>query len=200
VKTALLVAALVVCGGAKALAQGSVVFSNSGGQPVISCIDGSRIPVGSTYQAELVYAPDGTLEADYYFMAVRLGGAANFGPTPGFFAGGARTVASIQPAGGFGLFQVRVWTSAHGTSYKDIVDRAVIGSQLGKSTILRVDTANPVIGEAPVSLVAAGLGQIGVNWGEFAGEPCIPEPSTWAIGVMATGALLVALRKRSART
>jgi hypothetical protein len=197
-KTILLILTLVVCGGAGALAQGSVVFSNSGGQPVISCIDGSRIPVGSSYQVELVYAPDGTLEANFNTMAVRLGNSANFGPTPGFFSGGARTVASIQPAGGFGLFQVRVWTSAHGTSYSDVVIRADPNSQLGKSAILRVDTANPTIGEPAVSLVAAGLGQIGVNWGEFGGEPCIPEPSTWAIGVIATAALLVTLRKRSA--
>lgn len=195
-KRRLLIAALVMCGGVKVLAQGSVVFSNAGGQAVISCIDGTRIPVGSTYQVELMYAPDGTASTDFDTMALRIGGAANFGPTPGFFSGGGRTVASIQPAGGFGLFQVRVWTSAHGSSFNDVMVRANPNSQVGKSAILRVDTANPTIGEAPVSLVAAGLGQIGVNWGQYGGEPCIPEPSTWAIGVIATGMLLAALRSR----
>jgi hypothetical protein len=177
-KKRLITAALVFAGSVNALAQGSVVFSNAGGQPVL-CGDGvTRIPVGSTFQAELVFAPDGTSSADFDSFAARVGPAASFGPVPGYFSGGGRTVDVITPAGGFGLFQVRVWAAL----------------AAGKSAILRVDTGNPVIGEPPASLVAAGLGQI-IVYGST--PPCVPEPSTLAVAVIGGAVLLLVFRRKS---
>jgi hypothetical protein len=194
-KKTLIVSALMACGSLNALAQGSVVFSNAGGQPVV-CADGfnTRIPVGSAYQAELMYAPDGTSAAEYDSMAIRIGAPANFGPTAGFFSGGGRTVDSIQPAGGFGLFQVRVWTPAYGQSYNAVLASGDPRAGAGKSAIVRVDTGNPTIGEPAASLVAAGLGSIFVT----GGPACVPEPSTVTLGILAGGTLLFAFRRKSA--
>ena len=191
-----LIAALATCGSLNALAQGSVVFSNAGGQPVV-CADGfnTRIPVGSVYQAELMYAPDGTSAAEYDSLAIRIGGPANFGPTAGFFSGGGRTVDTLSPAGGFGLFQVRVWTSAYGNSYNAVLVSGDPRGGVGKSVIVRVDTGNPTIGEPAASLVAAGLGQIFV----FGGPACVPEPSAAAFAILAGATLLVALRRKPIR-
>jgi hypothetical protein len=170
-------------------AQGSVVFSNTGGPPVIYN-NGTRVPVGSSHQAELMYAPDGTSPADFATMAVRQGNAANFGPTTGFFSGGGRTVDSITPPGGFGLFQVRVWQTAYGTSYQDAINHSLLVG-IGKSAIIRVDTANPLIGEANVGLVSAGLGQIVLE---------TPEPSVVALALIGGGVLLLFARKGAARS
>jgi hypothetical protein len=186
-KKALLSAILALCSIASAVAQGSVVFSNSGGSP-ITC-GPSLIPTGSTFQAELMYAPDGTASAEYDSLAVRVGAAANFGPTPGFFSGGGRTINSITPAGGFGLFQVRVWTTAFGGSYNEVIASGM--GAAGKSSIMRVDTGNPLIGEPATGLVASGLQYF------FVGGYCIPEPPVIGIGLVAGAALLVAFyRKR----
>jgi hypothetical protein len=192
-KKILMVSTLMACGSLNALAQGSVIFSNAGGQPVV-CADGfnTRIPVGSAYQAELMYAPDGTSGAEFDSMAIRIGAPANFGPTAGFFSGGGRTVNSLQPAGGFGLFQVRVWTPAYGASYNEVLASGNPGAGAGKSSIIRVDTANPLIGEPDVSLVAAGL----TGFLVFGGPACVPEPSTVALGILTGAALLVALRRK----
>jgi hypothetical protein len=192
-KTIFIIAALAVCGSAHCFGQGSIIISNSGGQPVI-CQDGTRIPVGTTFMVEAVYAPDGTSSADFDAMATRIGGVGGFGPTPGFFSLGGRTIDQIQPPGGFALIQVRVWSSAHGTSYNHVLASGNPNASLGKSGIVRVDTANPLIGEANASLVAAGLGQIIVYGGQ-----CVPEPSTLALGVIGGAALLLMLRRKRAR-
>jgi hypothetical protein len=187
---------LFMCASMTALPQGSVRLSNFGGQPVISCIDGTPIPTGSTYQMELMYAPDGTSSTDFEAFAVRIGNAGNFGPIPGFFSAGNRTVYAISPAGGFGLFQVRVWTSAYGNSFADVLARGDPNSKVGKSEILRVDTADPTIFEPAASLVTAGLGQIGVNWGDYGGASCVPEPSAVTIAIIGTVGVSLILRLR----
>jgi MYXO-CTERM domain-containing protein len=185
-KKILIVAAMAALMAVNAFGQGSVVFSNAGGQP-LSLSDGTaRIPIGSTYQVELMYAPDGTSAADFDTMAVRQGNVASFNPTPGFFSGGGRTVDTIQPPGGFGLFQVRAWSTANGTSYNDVVGKGT--GLAGQSQILRVDTANPVIGEANVGLVASGLTGFSVT--------PVPEPSAIALGVLGLGTLLLLRRRK----
>jgi hypothetical protein len=146
----------------------------------------TRVPAGATYQVELMYAPDGTAAADFDSMAVRVGGVANFGPTAGFFSGGGRTIDSITPAGGFGLFQVRGWQAAMGNSYSSVV--ASGNGVAGKSTVIRVDTGNPVIGEPAAGLVAAGLSG-------FSLTP-VPEPSAIALGLLGAGTLLLLRRRK----
>jgi hypothetical protein len=190
-KKILIVAAMAGLVAANSFGQGSVIFSNSGGAPVT--IDDNaalRAPAGSTYRVELVYAPDGTATADFDSMAVRVGAAANFGPTPGSFSGGGRTVNNLTPAGGFGLFQVRGWTSAYGTDYTTGVAAGSQGglNKAGKSNIVRVDTANPLIGEPDVSIVAAGLQGFSLT--------TVPEPSAIALGLLGAGTLLLLRRRK----
>jgi hypothetical protein len=185
-KKILIVAAMAALVAANSFGQGSVVFSNSGGTPITKADGTTRVQAGSTYQAELMYAPDGTAAADFDSMAVRVGGVANFGPTAGFFSGGGRTIDSIQPAGGFGLFQVRAWTTAIGTSYADVVSKN--SGEAGKSPVVRVDTGNPLIGEPAAGLVAAGLQGFSVT--------PVPEPSAIALGLLGAGTLLLLRRRK----
>jgi hypothetical protein len=184
-KKILIVTAMAALVAVNSFGQGSVVFSNSGGQAITRSSGGS-VPTGSTYQAELMYAPDGTASADFDSMAVRVGNAANFGPTAGYFSGGGRTIDSITPAGGFGLFQVRAWSTAVGTSYADVVSKNQ--GEAGKSGIIRVDTGNPLIGEPAAGLVAAGLQS-------FVVSP-VPEPSAIALGILGAGTLLLLRRRK----
>lgn len=186
-KKILIVAAMAALTVVNSFGQGSVVFSNSGGSPVTLADGTTRVPVGSTtYNVELVYAPDGTSTTDFATMATRVGAVAGFSPTPGFFSGGGRTVDSITPAGGFGLFQVRAWTVANGTSYNAVV--ASGQGSAGASQIIRVDTANPTIGEANASLVAAGLNGFSIT--------PVPEPSAIALGILGVGTLLLLRRRK----
>jgi hypothetical protein len=173
-------------------AQGSVVFSNSGGT-AITLSSGRSVPIGSAYQVELMYAPDGTATRDFDSMAVRVGAPANFGPTPGFFSGGGRTINSIQPAGGFGLFQVRGWETAYGNSFNEVCALQNANAELAKSGIVRVDTGNPLIGEPAASLVAAGLQG-------FVSVTCSPEPTASAVGILGIIGLFFAFRRTAARS
>jgi hypothetical protein len=185
-KKILIVTAMAALAVVNSFGQGSVIFGNAGGTAVTLADGTTRVPTGSTYQAELVYAPDGTAAADFATMAVRQGNVAGFGPTAGFISGGGRTIDTITPPGGFGMFQIRAWSSANGTSYNDVVAR---GQGLaGQSGIIRVDTANPLIGEANASLVAAGLAGFSIT--------PVPEPSAIALGVLGLGTLLLLRRRK----
>jgi hypothetical protein len=196
-KKLFMVAVLIVCGSASALAQGSVIFSNSGGTPLTLADGTTRVRIGSTLQVELMYAPDGTSALDFQTVAVRVGAPANFGPTPGFFSGGGRTVDSIQPPGGFGLFQVRAWETAYGNSYNEVI--CANPAMAAQSGILRVDTANPLIGEANASLVAAGLSGFSITpvGAPGPGSPCIPEPPTIPLWLLGSALLFLAFRRNS---
>jgi hypothetical protein len=177
------VAILVLLVMANALSQGTVTFSNSGAPPVI-CSDGTRIPVGSTFQAELMFVEDGTPGAEFDLVAVRVGNPANFVPVEGYFNGGTRTVATIEP-GQFGLFQVRVWETAYGGSYNAVVASGQGG--VGKSSIIRVRAEG--YPETPASLAGWGLDQIVVSGSR------VPEPSIMILGLVASAILLSFLRR-----
>jgi hypothetical protein len=185
-KKILIVAAMAALVAVNSFGQGSVVFSYAAGTPIYLADGVTRVPTGSAYQVELVYAPDGTSSTDFATMAVRQGNTANFGPTAGYFSGGGRTVDSITPAGGFGMFQVRAWSSANGTSYNDVKTRGQ--GFAGQSGILRVDTGNPVIGEAGASLIQAGLTSFNIT--------PVPEPSAIALGILGVGTLLLLRRRK----
>jgi hypothetical protein len=164
--------------------EGSVVFSNSGGQPITICDETGvyRVPIGSTYKAALYYAGDGVTDESQF---LQIGGSANFGPTPGYFSGGGRTV-PVQPCGGFAMFQVRAWEAAHGATYEEAFNSGI--AKLGKSNIFRVDTANPIYADAPTGLVASGL--LGF---QISSPTCVPEPhlTLWLLSIPP---LLFALR------
>lgn len=174
-----------------AFAQGTVAFANNSSTRV--CLfSGGFVPVGSTFQAELMFAPDGTAANMFDAVAIRLGAAANFGPIAGTFLGGTRTAPTSTP-GGIGLFQVRVWETAYGTSYNDIIFRGDFRARIGKSDVIRVDTGDPttIPPGTPVTLVGSGLTGFTVGAPLGADVPCIPEPSTIALTLLGGLALLV---------
>ena len=170
--------------------QGSINFGNNSSTCVYcDFVNGQKVPVGTAFLAELMYAPDGTPSDIFDQEAVRIGAPASFGPVPGVFAGGARTVQYLSPAGGFGLFQVRVWESRYGASYLEVLARGA-GGHAGKSIIVRVDTGDPttVPPGTPASLVAAGLTSFSIG-GLSSPYQCVPEPSTLVLAALALGIL-----------
>ncbi len=159
-------------------AQGTVQFSNGGGEPVTCCANGSIVntPVGSTFMAALYWAPDGTTDDGSF---IQLGYATGFGPVPGFFNGGTRTAPDI----GYAMIQVRVWPSAFGSSYEQAYGGTGI---FGKSNLIRVNTAG-----TPANLVASGLR------GFYAGPALTcPEPSATCLALSGILSLLFLRRKR----
>lgn len=186
-KASIVILSMTVLANLSVYAQGTVAFANNAATRIYLCSMNFLIPVGSTFQAELMYAPDGTPVWDFEAVAVRLGSAASFGPLPGVFSGGTRT-APINGPGGFGLFQVRVWETAFGSSWREIRFSGSRG-RIGESAVLRVDTGDPttVPPGTPTSLPAAGLTSFIV--GQPIGDPCIPEPSTFLLALLGSGAV-----------
>ena len=188
----------VIFSGTEAFAQGTVNFANNSFSAVYcDFVGGQRVPRGPFFQAELMYAPDGTPTDLFDTVAIRLGAAATFNsPVDGIFIGGARTAPTASP-GGIGLFQVRVWESAYGFDYRSTVASGNPNAHAGTSAILRVDTGNPTLTppETPVSLVGAGLTSFSIG-GLSGSFPCIPEPSTCALALLGAS-LLWFLRRRA---
>jgi uncharacterized protein (TIGR03382 family) len=153
------------------------------------------VPRGSAFQAELMFAPDGTPLDAFDSVAVRLGDPVSFNaPIAGVFLGGIRT-APITPAGGFGLFQVRVWETAYGSSYREAIASGNPALHAGTSQILRVDTGDPNVGQPPTPLTAAGLTSFVIGpLSSF--TPCIPEPPAIALSLLAVGFFWLLHRRR----
>jgi len=190
-KKLLLITALAAVASLSAYGQGSVNFANSTATRVIlQNADGTTTfaPTGSRFAIELVAAPDGTPTDAFQFAATRVGQTATFFPVAGQFSAGGRTALNVTPAGGFGLFQVRVWETANGVDYNDSVLRGV--GFAGQSGILRVDTGDPTTtppGPAG-SLLTGGLASFTVS--------AVPEPSTIALGLLGIGTLLMLRRRK----
>jgi hypothetical protein len=106
------------------------------------------------------------------------------------FAGGGRTIPTITPAGGFGLFQVRVWDSRAGADFNAAQASGNSAFQSGYSSVLRVDTADPTT-TPPGTPASLGMPSFGMS-----PIPIVPEPSVIALGVLGAGALLM-LRRRT---
>jgi hypothetical protein len=176
-----------------AFAQGVVSFSNAratDAQKVWvgatgTANGGMLAPVGTYYNVALYYDPlvDQSL-TDTPF--VQIGPPASFGilgESPGVFHGGNRTI----PVGNGGVvnFQVRIWQTAFGTSYEQVL---VNGGFAAKSWVFRMDTA---IGQEPVMNVL-GTGTFTTGWTGFA---IVPEPSVMLLGLLGVGSLLLLRRK-----
>ena len=192
-KKILLIGALAMVAAVSSYGQGSVSFANSGttsrvwyeAQPGAGT---TWVPAGAGFTAELVYAPDGTPTTAFDGAAVRVGATTTFGPQGGLFSGGGRTVTSITPAGGFGLFQVRVWETAKGNDYRSALLDAT--AHAGASGILRVDTGDPtsVPPGTATPLNSAGLASFTVT--------LVPEPSVIGLGLLGVGTLLMLRRRK----
>lgn len=191
----LLVGALTILANLSLLAQGTLFFNNSG-DSLLKLPSGGGLPVGPTFQVELMFAPDGTSEALFDSLSMRIGGAVNITPIPGRFNGGVRTAPTPTP-GGFGLFQVRAWETAYGASYAEAVASPPMNGQYaltGKSEILRVFTGDPTAQNPPSepgSLLSAGFQGFTVT--------AVPEPSSAILavaGILGLGAWHLFRRKR----
>jgi len=188
-KKLLLTSALAIIATLSSYGQGSVAFANSATTKVTDSA-GVALPTTAGYVVELMYAPDGTPAAAFDLAATRVGGTTTIFPVAGQFNGGNRTVTTLSPAGGFGLFQVRAWQGAAGASYAEAMLTGNANYQAGKSGIFRVDTGDPttVPPGTPANLVANGLTGFSVS--------PIPEPSVIALGLLGAGALLMLRRRK----
>jgi MYXO-CTERM domain-containing protein len=196
-KKAIVISALAVLASLSVYGQGAVNFRTTT-TPTDNRVrnqDGTTFTAGTAgYRAELLYAPDGTADAEFNTLAIRLGADTGVGtPTPGSIQGGGRTVTQITPGGGFGLFQVRVWRPTAATagvpnfiSYDDAMRRGTPGDYVAETRIMRVDTALPPL-EPNVDLP--------INAGELRLHP-VPEPSVIGLGLLGVGALLMLRRRK----
>jgi len=188
-------------------AQGTVNFSNIGGQSVFNTLTGAAGIAGTTFSVQLyqlVFAnPPGdptstftngdprvqfpTTDAGFTALGAKVTLAA-----AGFFVGGNR-IAEITPPGAFGYFQVRAWETAFGATYEAAAAANPVGGRtalLGKSNIVRVDTGDPTtVPPGPAgSLVLGGLSRIDLI--------VVPEPSVIGLGLIGAGALLMLRRRK----
>lgn len=121
----------------EALAQGTVDFRNGPGSAVSNLVTMQRVPGGSTFKAALYCAADGVTCEEQF---VQIGSAVTFS-SAGYFYGGTRTSTPAIPPGGWGMFQVRVFEAAYGSTYEEVWMN--IGGLRGRSQIIRVKTGDP---------------------------------------------------------
>ena len=182
----------ILLGTVSLFGQGSVNFSNSGGTDAqkvyVDSLTGALVPAGTEYTVALYYANDGVTDEDLF---VQVGSTGNFVGTPGtpsgVFDAGARFM-PIVPAGGFAMFQVRAWSTSGGSTWDEAFAQASQGDpsiKLGKSNVFRVDTADPTLGESPASILT----------GTFQGFAVVPEPSSFALGVLGGAIMCLAWRR-----
>lgn len=188
-KKTLLLTAMLALATVTAFGQGSVVFSNSGmpGGGLTRSSTGALVPTGAGWSAALYWAPETTADADFDRDAQQLGGSAAFGPTPGFFSGGGRTINGLTPPGGNAKMQIRVWETQYGSSYDAVFATGDANAEAGKSRPFIVDTANPAIGEPN-----AGIANLIPR---FTIDP-VPEPSVIGLGLLGVGTLLMLRRRK----
>src|SRR5262249_47908762 len=127
-KKLILTAALgVAC--VSAFAQGNFLFNNFGGganAPVFDT-DGTT-KLGNSFMADLYWGRAGTTDPN---ALTPLGAPATFSGS-GYFLGGSRTI-TANTGGANIAVQVRVWDSAHGSSW--LAASTAAGARVGESTI-----------------------------------------------------------------
>ena len=171
-------------------AQGTINFANNNGSAVMDSLTGNKILAGSTFNAGLYWAVDGTVDDTLF---VQIGASGNIQPLDGLIAAGTRTTPNETAPGGNAMFQVRVWETAYGSSYEAVLANGTTQNGrlglAGKSNIVRATTGNP--GGSPPSpagsLITAGLQAFSVD--------VVPEPSILGLGMLGVGAFW-ALRRR----
>ncbi len=116
------------------------------------------LPVGPGFLAAMYYAPDPfTTESQF----IRLGDPAPFGPGPGQFQSGWRTLPLPLFPGEFANVQVRVWESAFGATFEEAIAAAPFWgrpAKTGVSAVVRLWNLGECLPANPSpSLVQAGL-------------------------------------------
>jgi len=161
-----------------AYGQGLITFANlgAGWTAPISQQDGSPIPVGNGFTAELLAGADaGSL--------VAVAPTSVNWVSPGFFNGGVLTIAGSAPLSTPSL-QVQVWENAGGTIASFAAAQAA-GVQYGASDIW---TAAPLGGAGTPPGPPSNM----IGMSSFS---LVPEPSTFALLALGAGALFLRRRK-----
>jgi hypothetical protein len=178
-KLILTVALGVAC--ASAFAQGQLNFSNfgAGANAPWFDTDGTTKLAGAGFQADLYWAA-GTVTDSTLLTA--LGQPANFASS-GYFLGGTRTITG-QAGGATITGQVRVWDTAHGSSWTQA--STAPGAHIGESALFQISLTVPPT--TPNSLT-------GLN-GQTLVLHNVPEPSTIALAGLGFAGLLVLRRRK----
>lgn len=156
--------------------QGTVNFANLAPGVNAPFCDANNVPLGNGYLAQLYAGPAGTVNPSLLTPDGISGGPATFGsPTPGYFQGGNRVIASV-PAGNTVTLQVRVWAAATGSSWETATER-------GESNLIQVTLGT--VGFPTPNLVG------------LQGTCLVPEPSSAVLGFTAAfAAAVVGMRGR----
>jgi hypothetical protein len=178
-KLILTVALGVAC--ASAFAQGQLNFSNfgSGANAPWFDADGTTKLAGAGFQADLWWAAGTVTDSS---VLVALGQPANFASS-GYFLGGSRTITGQT---GTITGQVRVWDTAHGSSWTQASTAA--GAHVGESALFQISlTQPPTTPNSLTGLNGQTLVLRVVN---------VPEPSTIALAGLGLAGLLVIRRRK----
>jgi hypothetical protein len=179
------------------LAQSSVIFANDS-STLIRLPGGEGLPTaaaGGTYRVELIYAPAGTPDEDFPYMAIRLGASVSISTAAGRFNGGGRTAPTAQP-GTNGRYQVRAWDSAYGGSIEEALSTG-IGGLIGASRIFDVIGGNPTTTPPGTPTPIVGHGFTGFTMCPAGDGLNCPEPSTLVLAVLGASALVLLRRSRT---
>ena len=165
-----------------AFAQGQLNFANFGfgaNAPVFDT-DGKTKLAGSTWQADLYWAPGTVTDSN---LLTPLGAPANFAAS-GYFLGGSRIIPG-QPGGATITGQVRVWNTADGANY--VVAGMFPGHAIGASALFPILLTTP---PTPPNTLTAMT--------SFSLHSVIPEPSALALaGICLSGMLVLRRRKHT---
>jgi hypothetical protein len=141
-------------------AQGTVTFGNNSSTYITNSLTGMRVVVGTTFRVALYAAADGTTDESQF---VTLGAPTSISLAPGIYVGGTRTAPMVPvgvPGGAFGMFQVKAWEFAYGTSYEEAAAAPPMNGRsalVGKSNLVRVRTGDPNNGIVAGFLTDSGL-------------------------------------------
>jgi len=165
--------------------QGTVIFSNSSANLVrfdpdparvqAPNVPGDPVPAGARFMVGFYFAPAGTADPS---SLVPFTGTVQIGPTAGLYRSATLPILIPDTSG---VFQVRVWESANGTSYEQALSRGT--GYLGTTPLFTA----PLTGTSPIN-VGALAPEIHVAF--------VPEPSTLALIAAGTAGLFLGRRRR----
>lgn len=183
-KLLLLACSMLVAAGV--YAQGTVNFANgaAGVNSPVS-VDSSSGPVMAStangpWLAMLYAGPSGSAEGALS-SAIVSGSPAALGATPGYVLGGARTITGI-PAGTAAVLQIRAWRSDLGGTW-EAAGGALRANYTSTSTPITVTLG----GGATPTPNMVGLTSFVIP---------VPEPSSFALGLLGLGAIALLRRRK----
>lgn len=177
--------------------QGVVVFNNNSATLVTYSDDAKAAlgttaagPTGTAFLAELYYAPNGPDPGDQGMLQGQMGLPRQFsGLSAGTFSGGSRTTPTTTAPATPAWFQVRVWEAAYGATYEEAVGRSQggRGAIAGQSNRFNLTTGTSLV-PAPIAVPGGVEGFI---------ITVVPEPSTFALGLLGLAGLFILRRRNS---